>query len=127
MRIIIAGGRNFRDYELMKFKMDKILSNVNEPIEIVSGGQCSKDVDTGELYGADYLGEQYANEKGYSLMRFPAKWKLHGKAAGMIRNGQMAKYATHLVAFWDGESKGTENMISLARKHNLNIRVVRYD
>jgi len=35
----------------------------------------------------------------------------------------MAEYSDCLVAFWDGESKGTKLMIDLARKNNLNVNV----
>ena len=125
MKLIVAGGRDFNDYELLKEKLDYFLC-VSKEIEIVSGGQKTINPD-GPHYGADYLGECYAKEKGFYLTVFPADWKTHGKAAGMIRNKQMAEYATHLVAFWDGESKGTKNMIDTATKMGLGVRVVRYD
>ena len=35
----------------------------------------------------------------------------------------MAKYATHLMAIWEGQSKGTKNMIDLANEHGLKVRV----
>lgn len=41
---------------------------------------------------------------------FPADWKAHGKAAGPIRNKQMAEYADALLLIWDGESKGSASM-----------------
>lgn len=54
-----------------------------------------------------------------------------GKAAGPIRNAQMAKYASEgakgiLVAFWDGKSKGTKNMIQEARNKDLIVKIVEY-
>jgi len=117
MRLIIAGGRDFNNYELLKKKLDLILINkVGEDIEIVSG----------KARGADSLGERYAKEKGYSVKEFPAKWNEYGKRAGYLRNEEMALYATHCVCFWDGESKGTKHMIDLAKKQNLNLRIVRY-
>jgi hypothetical protein len=114
MKVIVAGGRNFDNYELLKLKCDYILSNQSS-IEIVSGA----------ANGADNLGERYAKERGYELKRFPADWSL-GKGAGYIRNEQMAKYADGLIAFWDGRSSGTEHMISLARKHGLKVKVIQY-
>lgn len=43
----------------------------------------------------------------------------------------MAMYATHdaegiLFAFWDGESKGTEHMIDIAKEYGLETHVVNY-
>lgn len=38
----------------------------------------------------------------------------------------MARYATHLVAFWDGASRGTKKLIDQAKVAGLKVRVVRY-
>ncbi len=115
-RIIIAGGRGFNDYALLKNTMDKLLSNIKGNIIIVCG----------KARGADTLGERYAKEKGYGINYYPANWDLYGKCAGYIRNEQMAQNADALVAFWDGQSRGTKHMIDLARKYNLKVRVKRY-
>lgn len=116
MRLIIAGGRYFNDYGLLKEKVDYFLSNESGHIEIVSG--CAR--------GADSLGERYAKEKGIPVKQFPAKWGQYGKRAGYLRNEEMALYATHCICFWDGESKGTKHMIDISKKQNLNLRIVRY-
>lgn len=116
MRLIVAGGREFNDYELLKEKLDNLLINNTDDVEIVSG----------KARGADSLGEKYAKEKGYTVKEFPAKWNEYGKRAGYLRNEEMALYATHCVCFWDGKSKGTKHMIDLAKKSNLNLRVVSY-
>ena len=84
-------------------------------IEIVSGCNCK---------GADKLGIQYAIEKGFNLIKFTAEWNKFGKAAGPIRNKEMAVFADVLIAFWDGRSRGTQNMIRLANKKGLRIKVV---
>lgn len=115
MKIVIAGGRDFNDYELLKSSCDLLFKSY-EDVEIVSG----------TARGADSLGEQYANEMGYSIKRFPADWDKFKKAAGYIRNEQMAEYADCLVAFYDGSSKGTTHMINLAQKHNLIIHIINY-
>lgn len=116
LKVIVAGGRDFRDYQLLKNKLDKILSNCHTTdIEIVSG----------KAKGADSLGEVYANERGYLIKTFPADWDL-GKSAGYKRNKQMAEYADAAVIFWDGVSRGSKHMIDLARECGLMVRVVRY-
>lgn len=116
MRLIVAGTRTFRDYILLRNKLDQLLSNINEPVTIISGA----------APGADTLGEQYAKQKGYSIKRFVANWKTLGKKAGFVRNEEMAKEATHCVVFWDGKSKGTKHMIDLAKQYKLHIRIVHY-
>lgn len=115
MKVIIAGGRNFNDYIMLKSACDAILSGITE-IEIVSG----------TANGADTLGEIYANENGYMIHRFPANWQQFGKSAGYIRNGQMAKFSDILIAFWDGKSKGTKHMIDLALQENLKVKIINY-
>ena len=56
-RVIIAGGRDFDDYQLLKATMDKLLCNITDEITVVCG----------QAKGADTLGEQYAMEKGYAI------------------------------------------------------------
>lgn len=61
------------------------------------------------------------------MKRFPADWGKYGKSAGVLRNKQMAEYADGLIAFWDGKSRGTANMIETAKGLGLRVRVARYD
>ena len=116
-KVIIAGGRDFNDYNLLKSKCDFYLSKINEEIEVVCGG----------AKGADSLGERYAKEKGLNISYFYADWDLYGKSAGYRRNAEMGNYADALIAFWDGRSKGTKHMIDYALMKKINVRVVKYD
>lgn len=104
-KVIIAGCRDFADYELLKEECDFYLQNQKpEDIVIVSG----------HASGADALGEHYALERDLQLETYTADWKAHGRAAGPIRNAQMASVAHALIAFWDGKSRETKNMIGTA-------------
>ncbi|WP_298286857.1 DUF2493 domain-containing protein [uncultured Lutibacter sp.] len=113
MKLIIAGSRTFTDYKKLFEVCDQILQDQNN-IEIVSGAY---------YRGADKLGEQYAKERGYKLIRFPPDWERFGKAAGPKRNEQMANYADALIAFWEGKSRGTKNMMQLAETKGLKINI----
>ena len=115
MKVIIAGGRYFDNYELLSTKCDKILQNQDDVI-IISGG----------AKGADSLGEKYAKERGYTLEIFPAKWDEHGKKAGIMRNVEMADNANSLIAFWDGNSRGTKHMVETATNKGLSVTVIKY-
>jgi YspA, cpYpsA-related SLOG family len=115
-RIIIAGSRNFNDYQLLYGEVEKYLDG-NLDVVIVSGA----------AKGADTLGERYAADKGIPLKRYPADWAKNGKAAGPIRNEQMAQNADTLIAFWDGGSRGTKNMIDVAQKHGLLVKVIYFE
>lgn len=105
MKTIIAGCRDFSDYKLLKEKVDWYRKD-HEITEIVSG----------TASGADQMGEDYAINHDIPIKEFPADWDKHGKAAGPIRNRQMAEYADCLIAVWDGESRGTKNMIDEMNK-----------
>ena len=118
-RIIIAGGRNFNDYNLLKEKVDNIISDKRKTHQIY--------IVSGKARGADSLGEKYANENGLNIMEFPADWDRHGRSAGYKRNVEMAENADALIAFWDGESRGTKHMIDIAKEKNLLTRIIRYD
>jgi len=108
MKIVVAGSRNMPD---AAEKVDSALRmsgwyyRVNV---IVSGGSGN----------VDLAGEVWGREHGCVVRRFSADWDKHGKAAGPIRNRQMAEYSDALVAVCDGESKGTTNMI--LEMHRLN-------
>lgn len=117
-KVIIAGTRDFNNYDLLAAHADKMLSikKLDHRIVIISGG----------ARGADKLGERYARERGYDLEVYPAKWEEYGKKAGYLRNRQMANNANALIAFWDGKSRGTNHMINTAKYLNLQVSVVLY-
>ena len=120
MKCIIAGGRDFNDYERLKKVMD------NCPHEIT-------EVVCGKARGADSLGEKWALEKGIHVEYFIPDWESLGKRAGFVRNNNMAEYSCDsgeteglLVAFWDKNSKGTEHMIDIATNYGMIVKVVKY-
>lgn len=115
MRVIVAGGRDFIDWEHTCLVLDHITTPLSN-LEIVSGG----------ARGADAQGERYAEDVGCHIRIFPADWDKHGKRAGILRNEEMALYGHILVAFWDGKSPGTKHMIQAALKACLQIHVYHY-
>lgn len=125
-RIIIAGGRDYANYEYVKKEVYYLTKDMDaNEIEIVSGG-CDVPgvltfvrVDGSKVYGADGLGERLAEVRGYAVKVFMADWKNHGRAAGPIRNKKMAEYATHSLCFWDGKSTGTKSMIDYSERFGL--------
>lgn len=126
IKVIIAGSRNFYDYDIVE---DTVVSYfmsrgiLKENVEIISGG----------ARGADSLGEQLAKSYGLKLTIFPAQWDAYGKAAGMIRNKEMADYAIEnsdkaiLFAFWNGQSRGTKGMIDIAKRCGIETIVRKVD
>lgn len=76
---------------------------------------------SGGCRGADALGQMYANKHLYQLEVYPAEWKKYGRGAGPKRNQYMAELGDYFICFWDGVSKGTKNMIELAKVLNKTI------
>ena len=97
MKYIVAGGRDFNNYSIAR----QVLSQFTDIDTIVCG----------DARGADTQGKIYAMQYNIPIKYFPAQWDEYGKAAGFIRNVEMGAYADALIAFWDGQSKGTKHMI----------------
>lgn len=118
-RVIICGGRDFSDRNFCFSQLRQLLASY-ENIEIVSG----------HAKGADTFGEEYAEENGLKVSVFKPDWKLYGRAAGPIRNRQMLEYAEEenpvVIAFWNGKSKGTENMIRQSERAGAEVHIVSY-
>lgn len=111
MRTIIAGSRGIISPAALHFAVEECPWDITE---VVSGG----------ARGVDRMGEEWAESRGLPVKRFPAQWDKHGRAAGPIRNAEMARYAEALLALWDGQSRGTKNMIENAQKMGLKVHVV---
>jgi len=125
MKTIIAGSRNINNEKIL---LKAIKQSKFKITEVISGG----------ARGVDTLAEEWAKQKKVKCKVFPAKWddldapnsiikeNSYGKynaRAGIDRNEEMAKYGQALIAIWDGESRGTANMIETAKKHGLEVYV----
>ena len=127
MKLIIAGGRKFKDRKLILNVVSEIIvTNSLTITEIVSGGAS----------GIDSFGEEWANMRGIPVKLFPAKWKNlslepcavksgqygpYNALAGHNRNKEMAAYGEGLLLIWDGKSSGSANMKKLAQEYGLPI------
>lgn len=122
-RVIIAGGRdlpvNDKSIEVALKELKKITKNPKQ-IELFSG----------MARGADQIPIHIESRHKVKCRRFPAKWTredgTYNSTAGFERNHAMGDEATHLIAFWDGVSGGTADMIGYARCKGLVVKVLRY-
>lgn len=132
-KLIIAGGRDFNQEALMISAIQELMDKdtfTEDNLEIVSG----------TARGADNLGAQLARANNIPVKEFPADWKdmslpvvrkhnqygEYNALAGMKRNHKMGDYADGLLAFWDGKSKGTKDMIAYMHTLNKPIAVIHY-
>lgn len=118
LKLIVAGGRDFNNYEQLSRAIHKFEQTqfIDAQISIVSG----------MARGADALGVRFAKENNVVLYEFPADWEKYGKAAGFKRNTEMAMFSHALIAFWDGKSSGTRHMIRTMKQHGKFVQVISY-
>ena len=117
-KLIVAGGRDFNDYSLLSAAITQLAEKKlsDRAVSIVSG----------VARGADAIGAHFARENGVVLYEFPADWNTYGKSAGYRRNVQMAEFSDGLLAFWDGNSRGTKHMIETMQDMGKPVWVLDY-
>lgn len=113
----IVGSRTFSDYNLFKQKISEIvqkLLNKCNKVVFVSGG----------AKGADTFARKYAKENNIEIIEFIPDWEKFGKSAGFKRNETIIDKSDLLVAFWDGQSKGTLHDLKLMNIKQLNRTII---
>jgi hypothetical protein len=114
MRLIVAGSRTFTNYQ---FLCQVLAPDRHRITQVLTGG----------ARGADELGYRWAWKHAVKHQLFRAAWERFGKSAGVRRNHQMAQAGDMLVAFWDGQSRGTAHMISCMQQLGKPVVVVKVD
>jgi len=105
MKILVCGDRKWSNVFSIKRELQKFLGDV----VIIHGA----------AKGADSIAGDVAKSLGFKIEAYPAKWNELGRAAGPIRNMEMLQTGPDLVLAFHpdlGRSKGTANMVSIARK-----------
>lgn len=118
-RICIAGSRDAKiEYEAFECRMWELINMTlekgHEPVFL--HGACKT--------GPDAMCAQFAADNEMEVEEHPADWTRNGKAAGPMRNKQMARDCNVLIAFWDTQSKGTLNMIQEAKAAGKIIKII---
>ena len=109
MKLAIVGSRTFNDFDLLVKWIRPFKRYATTPIEIMSGG----------APGADSLAKKYAKSPSLfntTYTEYPAEWNKYGKSAGFIRNQIIIDNCDMVLAFWDGQSRGTADTIEKAKK-----------
>jgi hypothetical protein len=124
MRILVCGGRDFDDWDLLHSTLYNIWNqqeDLTQDFYIIEGG----------AIGADFLARVWAKYMNvghgfFHAVEFPADWKTHGKAAGPIRNQKMLDEGKPdlVVAFPGGV--GTADMVRRAKKAGVKVIEVTY-
>jgi YspA, cpYpsA-related SLOG family len=117
MRVIVCGGRNYRNEVFIWRTLDRLHSRYHFT-DFMQGG----------ADGADKIAGDWAKTKPELNGRCwvcRADWRMHGKSAGPIRNSRMLEWEPDLViAFPDFYSKGTWDMVRKAKNADVGTIVV---
>ena len=106
MKLAIIGSRTYNNFEELEYRINSIF-DISKISLIISGGAA----------GADSLGEKFALKYNIPTKIYYPDWKNLGKSAGFVRNINIIKVCDILIAFWDGNSKGTKHSLDLAEKY----------
>lgn len=115
MKVAIVGSRSFSDYDFLVREVKSAVS-VSDITAIVSGG----------ARGADSHGARFGQDHDIPTEIYMADWQKHGKSAGFIRNSEIVKNSDIIIAFWDGESKGTLDTMKKGNKYGVPVWVICY-
>lgn len=120
MNIIIAGSRDFENYQVMH----DVLYPLFDRFGLLIPGETT--IVSGTAKGADRLGERFAKDNELNCIKMPADWDRFGKGAGYRRNAEMAEIADIVICFTNG-SKGTQHMINIAKEKELTLIVYDFE
>ena len=112
MRVLVTGGRDFSDRELLFEALDGLHSTHGFTVLI-----------HGDANGADRLSGEWATSRGIKVEVHPADWKKHGRAAGPIRNQKMLEQKPDLVVAFPG-GNGTADMVRRAKEAGIEVVAV---
>jgi hypothetical protein len=120
--LLIAGGRDFNNYEVLKTCVNAELKDNKLPVVVISG----------TAKGADSLGEEWAAENNFEVIQYKPDWANQGKAAGPLRNIEMYNFIKDkahkkVIVFWNGLSKGTMHMIRISKNGGLPVKIFDYE
>ena len=112
-RVAIVGSRGYPD----RIAVEAYVWTLSPGSVVVTGGAPGPDT-----WAAEEI-EQRSIE-GLSVEVYPADWETHGRAAGPVRNTTIVERCDRVVAFWDGQSKGTLDTIRKAVRAGKPVEIV---
>ena len=117
-RVIIAGSSGFDDYTLFENKCNHFLSEKIKTHNVI--------ILEGTSYRTQNLIQKFSYENNLIVVPYDAEWGKYDRDAGYKSNEKMIKIADALIAFWDGQSKFTEDLIKSAKNNGLKVKVITF-
>ena len=117
MKVVVCGSRDGWNWRIRGAIYDR-LHELPRASCVMHGG----------ARGVDRLADEFARKLGFFVEEYPADWEQYGKRAGIMRNLKMLDQNPELViAYWNGESRGTKHMIDAAREREIPVEIHQED
>ncbi|MFH0968275.1 MAG: SLOG family protein [Methanobacteriota archaeon] len=114
IRLIIAGPRSCTKNTSVSQEIAKYIAEIDGVDEIVTGGST----------GVDLMAKQYALLHQITYKEFIPNWQNDLNAAGILRDARMAEYASHLLVFFNSDSRESMHLLMQAEKNHLIIKKI---
>ena len=110
MIVLVCGSRSWTDKSVVWATLNSKLASIHRIIQ-------------GDCRGPDLFAREWAIAQSIPVESYPAKWKEYGRSAGFKRNQQMLDEGKPdlVIAYWDGVSRGTEHMLTIAKKAGVKV------
>ena len=115
--VLVCGSRAWAGGEAAAFsELERLTAYMSRPLKAIQGG----------ARGPDEWARKWADDRGHEVLTFEAHWDADGRAAGPRRNQRMLVDGKPDVgiAFWDGTSRGTLDMIRRLTNAGVPVRIV---
>jgi hypothetical protein len=106
MKVAVIGSRGLRVEGLEQYLPP-------QTSQIISGG----------AKGVDACARDWALAHGVPLREFLPQYEVYGRAAPLRRNLTIIRHADLVLAFWDGQSRGTKYVIENCKRLGVPCRV----
>ncbi len=116
--VLVTGDRHWTDRELI---YNELFPYTKDETYVIQGGAS----------GADTIAQHICQDLTIPCLTYEANWLVYGRAVGPIRNKRILVEGKPniVLAFHDDlqKSKGTRNMVNLAIKAGIPVKLVSHD
>jgi hypothetical protein len=113
IKLAIVGYRHFHDYAFLCEKVDRFVEHFGTPRQIISGG----------CVGTDKLAERYAREHNIHMRVLAPDASIRNNSKFALRDKEIARLCTHMIAFPSAQGKGTQLTVDFARSFHKQVQV----
>ena len=116
MRLAVVGSRGLSvSVEMVLAELQAVKVDIDSIDTVISGG----------AVGVDSVADELAVRIGAAVRIYVPDYTKHGHRAPFIRNNDIIKHSDFVLAFWDGESRGTAYTLKVAVNRGIPCKIIR--